>query len=187
MREFTCCYLKPRRKCFQHVFSSSVRTNNFSFYLSCLSSSSSSSSSRDDRKESLDSLAIHPYRSSLLTGSLDSIPCLLRADVSHILLVNQHWCAHKRTFLASPAVPSSFFSSFLVVSDRATAVLMDIASKICSKQQAPSLYSSHLIFSPSFSLLCKWWNHTVVPTQLQFGRILFLQRDQLSICSITSQ
>ena len=49
-----------------------------------------------------------------------------------------------------------------------------VASRICSKQYAVSLCSSHLAFPASVSLKSKWCSHTVLFTQLQLGRILVL-------------
>ena len=44
-------------------------------------------------------LTIQPYHPSHLTGPVDCTPCPHSADVCNSLLVSQHWCVHKRTWL----------------------------------------------------------------------------------------
>ena len=57
----------------------------------------------------------------------------------------------------------------------------------CVKNNMQVLHSSHLAFSPIFSLETWWCNHKIIQIQLQLGRIsaLFYQRDQMSIWLIT--
>ena len=61
------------------------------------------------------------------------------------------------------------------------AVLKGVTSKICSKQQATSMRSSYLVFSPGVSLKSKRCNHTVVLTQRGRIFVLFHLRCQISI------
>ena len=75
------------------------------------------------------------------------------------------------------------------VSGHTTSVLWVAASRICSKQLVAFLNSFHQAFSQGILLEFKWCNLTVVVTELQLGRILILfhQRNQLSIFSMTCQ
>ena len=77
----------------------------------------------------------------------------------------------------------------LKVSDHTIAVLWDTASKICSKQHTTSLYCSNIGFSLGTFSNYKVYHHTIVPPKLHPGRIpiLFYQRDQITIWSLTCQ
>ena len=141
---------------------------------------------------SLDSLSltIRPYWSLFIVSYLDSTQWLHKADECEFLQVGQHWCVHVQDSIGEclfwfcpyfiSMSCSSYWDGFArwEVSGRTTAVLQGAASRICSKQHAATLCSSHLAFSPSVSLESEWCNHTVVLTRLQLGRIpiLFHQR-----------
>ena len=59
-------------------------------YISTLSSSSSHA----DCMKLPNSITIHPYRPSLLSGLLNCIQCLHRADICKSLPVGQNWHIH---------------------------------------------------------------------------------------------
>ena len=89
-----------------------------------------------------------------------------------------------KLILTSPAVPSISCSFYLFVrwevNGCTSAVLWCAASRICSEQHVTSLCTSHLAFSPGILLKFKWCDHTIVLSQLQFGKIpiLFHQRSE---------
>ena len=68
------------------------------------------------------------------------------------------------------------------VSGHTTAVLLGVASRICSKQHLVFLWCSHLAFSP-FLLESMWCILTIILTQLQFGRnpVLSYQKSNFHI------
>ena len=67
------------------------------------------------------------------------------------------------------------------VSGRTAAILWDAACKICLKQYATSLCSSHPSFAAIILLEHKWCNYTVVLTQQQLGKfpVLFYEGDRI--------
>ena len=85
----------------------------------------------------------------------------------------------------------SLFGSFnrWVVSGYIAYVLWGASSRICLKQNVASFHSFHPTFSPCVSLDSGCSNYTIVLTMLQHGRIpvLFNQRDQISVWSLTCQ
>ena len=134
------------------------------------------------------SLAIHPYRPSLLE-SLDCIQCLHRADLTKSLLIGLQWHAYARVsirehrlwvHLSSTSralhVLLVFLESFLrwEVGDRTIVILCSTSSMIFSRQHPAFLHSFHLYFSQCVLLASLWWIHIVVWTQLQLERNLVL-------------
>ena len=113
-------------------------------------------------------LAIHPYQPLLLVSSLDDTQCL--ALVCSRMRVHRKISLMSSSLLLQQGLACLEWFVRWEVSDRTTTVLYGTASRICSKQHAASLCSSYLVFSPSILLKSKWCNHTVVLTQLQFGR-----------------
>ena len=91
------------------------------------------------------SCTIHPYHLSLLSGLPNDILCLHRADVNKFLLVSQHWQIHVLGSIEESHlwIPPYFSSSVwyvllgwflrLEVSGCTAAVLLGVASRICSK------------------------------------------------------
>ena len=100
------------------------------------------------------------------------------------LWIDQHWCVHasesieeRRLWLLPHCFACLLRLSWVVskiyrvgaVSDCTTAILWDVASRICLKQHATSLCSFLQAFSQSVLLESKWCNHTVVLTRLYLG------------------
>ena len=71
------------------------------------------------------------------------------------------------------------------ISGRTVPILKAAACGIYSEQHVTSLYCILLVSSPGILLKSKWWDHTVVPTQAQLGKIpfLFQNKNAIFICS----
>ena len=136
------------------------------------------SSSQADSMDSLNStLTNHPYQLSLLKSTC-------KADVwslcCQLTLVLPCVGIHRRTLLMSLFLLLEQCPAYLVhltwifvrwaISGHTTTVLWSAASRICSKQHT----TSYQAFLANVSIESIWWNHTVVLTQLQLGRILFI-------------
>ena len=102
-------------------------------------------------------LAIHPYQGSILVSPLDCIQYPHRAEECMSLLVGQPSFAHvkkfkrERHFLVLQRCPSCFariIGKFCEMGSKwqYSCCLKDITSRICSKQYAESLQSSHVAF-----------------------------------------
>ena len=139
-----------------------------------------------DSMNFLDSLSLLPYTyssPSLLASPLDGIHCQNRVFAGQSILIHPCIKDHRKTLLMScPYFPSIIQHLFLILlgcfvrwaaSGYTTVVLSNIAPRICSKQHAASLCSSHLvIFFKQFVKLnfssnnFKWCNHTIALTLL---------------------
>ena len=107
-----------------------------------------------------------------------------RADLYNSFLVGQKLCVHlweligKRCLWVRLDVTSSahhvLFAplGWFVIWEVSghIASFLGVVSRICSKQLAEFLCSSHLVFSSSVILESTWCNHTVVPIRLKLGR-----------------
>ena len=127
------------------------------------------------------SFTIRTSRPSYMACLPHSTKCLHSVDKSNFLLVDQHWCVHMLQsskvhppFLVVPSTLPFFYSKW---DGRQVSVQQlccrNLHSRICSKQYAAYMCSSHGASYPSISLNFKWCYHTIVLTRLSCRLILW--------------
>ena len=155
--------------------------------------------------DSFDSLvSFDRYCLSLFAGLLDDILCLLRVDECKFFFQdNQYWCVHlqdstgKGRLWVRPCISGSAPYIFIVLGrwfvrweiNGWTASFVGCCFQNLFRTAWSMLASFLISFSLIVSLMSSWYNHTIVLTWPQFGRILILsyQRYQILNSSITCQ
>ena len=83
-------------------------------------------------------------------------------------LINSSWLLHQ---CPTGLVHLTWMIVRWVIGGHTAIILWSVASRICSKQHAASLYHAYLIFSQSVWFKIKWFNHTIVWIWIQLIRI----------------